>query len=312
MSRTFNNPVVNGAPDPWMLKHTDGFYYFMMTLRDRLELWRSQSMTEISDGDKKVIWMPTGGDYGFYLWAPELHRIQDCWYVYYTANDGGRDETRRVCVLRNKSDNPMEGNWEWIGPLMTERAGLDGTVMELRGELYFLYAGYGHFPQYGSAIYIVRMEDPYTLKGDEVMLTAPTLEWEQQGGMAINEGPVILQRNGQIFLVYSASTTWSEDYCLGMLTMQLSEDPMVPHSWSKSPTPVFRKSEENRIYATGHNCFTVSPDGQEDWIVYHALPYPGADVKLRSMYLQKFDWHPNGAPHFGEPLAEDIRFPSGG
>ena len=83
--------------------------------------------------------------------------------------------------------------------------------------------------------------------------------------MAINEGPVILRRNGRVFMVYSASTTWSEDYSLGMLTMDENGDPMDPESWTKSMQPVFCKSVENGVYATGHNSFTQSPEGKEDW-----------------------------------------------
>jgi len=159
------------------------------------------------------------------------------------------------------------------------------------------------------------MDDPLTLSldGGHVLLTAPTLEWEKQGGMAINEGPVILRRNGFIFLVYSASTTWSEDYALGMLTMKEGDDPMDAASWRKSAEPVFRKSVENRVYATGHNSFTMSADGTEDWIVFHALPEPGADTGLRSTRIQRFGWNPDGTPDFGVPLSDEheIQRPSG-
>lgn len=191
--------------------------------------------------------------------------------------------------------------------------GLDGTVMTAGNQLYFLYAGYGHFPDYGSAIYIMRMSNPWTLTGDHVLLTAPTLSWEKQGGMAINEGPVILRRNGRIFMVYSASTTWSEDYSLGMLTMEENGDPMDPESWTKSMQPVFCKSVENGVYATGHNSFTQSPDGKEDWIVYHALPAPGVETALRSTRIQKFGWKPDGTPDFGVPAGESdaLAKPSG-
>lgn len=180
-------------------------------------------------------------------------------------------------------------------------------------QLYFMYAGYGHFPDYGTAIYIVRMTNPWTVEGDNVLLTVPTLEWEKQGGMAINEGPVILKRNGKVFLVYSASTTWSEDYALGMLTMDEASDPMDPSSWAKSMVPVFRKNVENGVFATGHNSFTVSPDGTEDWIVYHALSAPNEDTSLRSTRVQKFSWRSDGTPDFGIPIGttEDIAVPSG-
>ncbi|WP_313996785.1 glycoside hydrolase family 43 protein [uncultured Paenibacillus sp.] len=311
---TFRNPIVANAADPWVLRHTDGNYYFMSTQFGRLELTQSATLTGLARGRKKTIWSPPpGGRYSHNLWAPEIHRLDGKWYIYYTANDGGGDESRRICVLENGETNPLEGDWVWKGALPTPVPGLDGTVLTLQGELYFLYAGYGHFPDYGSAIYISRMANPWTLEGEHVLLTAPILEWEKQGGMAINEGPVLLHRNGFVFLVYSASTTWSEDYALGMLTMDEGDDPMVPSSWEKSAHPVFRKSVENGVYATGHNSLTESPDGEEDWIVYHALPAPGADVGLRSTRIQKFTWKPDGTPDFGIPLSDtqDIPVPSG-
>lgn len=238
----FRNPVVAQAADPWVMKHTDGQYYFMHTRSDRLELVQSASLARIGEGKRKVIWNPEpGGAYSRNLWAPEIHHAAGKWYVYFTANDGGGDETRRICVLENERANPLEGEWTWKGALDTPVPGLDGTVFTLRGELYFLYAGYGHFPDYGSAIYIMRMSSPIKVAGDHVLLTAPTMDWEKQGGMAINEGPVLLHRNGRVFLVYSASTTWSEDYSLGMLTMNEQDDPMIPSSWSKSDKPVFKK-----------------------------------------------------------------------
>lgn len=313
-SKTFHNPVVEKAADPWVLKHTDGCYYFMSTKGNCLELTRSETLTGLASGHKKTIWSPQpGGRYSCNLWAPEIHRLDNNWYIYYTANDGGGDESRRICVLENIAADPLEGEWSWKGALQTPVPGLDGTVMTLRNQLYFLYAGYGHFPEYGSAVYIMRMDNPWTVTGEQQLLTAPTLKWEQQGGMAINEGPVILQRNGRVFLIYSASTTWSEDYSLGMLTMNEADDPLEPQSWEKSRMPVFCKSVENGIYATGHNSFTRSPDDLEDWIVYHALPAPGADASLRATRIQKFGWHPDGTPDFGIPLRDSqaIDVPAG-
>ncbi|ETT68543.1 glycoside hydrolase family 43 protein [Paenibacillus sp. FSL H8-0457] len=302
---TFSNPIVANAADPWVLKHTDGYYYFMSTQPGRLELTRSSTLTGLAEGRRKTIWSPEpGGPYSYNLWAPEIHDLNDKWYIYYTANDGGGDESRGLCVLENEHSDPLEGEWVWKGAMKTPVPGLDGTVMTVRNRLYFLYAGYGHFPEYGSAIYIAQMANPWTLTGEHRLLTAPTLTWEKQGGMAINEGPVTLHRNGRIFLVYSASTTWSEDYALGMLTMDEDADPMDPASWQKSMEPVFRKSIENGVYATGHNSFTRSPDDQEDWIVFHALPSADADASIRSTRIQKFGWKLDGTPDFGVPWSD--------
>ena len=46
------------------------------------------------------------------------------------------------------------------------------------------------------------------------------------------------------------------------------DDPLSADSWTKSPSPVFQGTDE--VFSPGHNTFFKSPDGTEDWIVYHA------------------------------------------
>jgi GH43 family beta-xylosidase len=317
VTQFFKNPIMVNGADPWVYRHSDGNYYFMVSLQERLDLWSSKSLSAIAQGTRHTIWVPKAdGPCSKNIWAPEIHFIGGKWYVYFTANDGGGDETRRIYVLENQSPDPLEKIWVEKGAINTQYAGLDGTVLQHNGELYFLYAGYGNFPDYGSAIYIAQMTNPWTLKGANILLTKPEYDWEKQGGMAINEGPAILKRNGRIFLVYSASTTWTEDYCLGMLTASELSDLMTPMSWLKSNKSVFKKSVENKAVAPGHNSFTKSPDGKEDWIVYHAISGTSGEklnLDFRSTRAQKFEWNADGAPNFGEPASctVAINVPSG-
>lgn len=308
--------MAHGA-DPWMYRHSNGNYYFMISLQDKLDLWSSKSLSAIAQGKRHTIWVPkVSGPCSHNIWAPEIHFLKDRWYVYFTANDGGGDETRRIYVLENKSSDPMEGVWEEKGALNTQYAGLDGTVFQHRGKLFFLYAGYGNYPDYGSALFMTEMINPWTLGNENILLSKPEYDWEKRGGMAINEGPAILKRNGKIFVIYSASTTWTEDYCLGMLTASDLSDLMIPESWTKSSQPVFKKSVQNQAIAPGHNSFTQSPDGREDWIVYHAITETSGeklDLTLRSTRAQKFGWNTDGTPNFGEPVSctKEINVPSG-
>ncbi|MGZ7444630.1 family 43 glycosylhydrolase [Paenibacillus sp. TH7-28] len=312
---SFRNPILANGADPWIIRHSDGSYYMLVTLGDRIALWRSETLTGLAEARPKTVWVPeTSGPYSRNLWAPELHCIENRWYIYYTANDGGGDDTRRVCVLELTGDDPLNGEWRFKGAVNTEFPGLDGTVLPHRGELYFFYSGYGYFPDYGSAIYAARMANPWTLTGPNVLITAPTQGWEKQGGMAINEGPVFLRRGGWIFLVFSASATWSDDYCLGMTRIAESGDLLDAKAWIKHEGPVFAKNPESGVYAPGHNSFTVSPDGSEDWIAYHAYSYseaeqPRSSGTPRSTRLQKFGWKEDGMPDLGVPLGIDIPVP---
>jgi len=319
LGEMFLNPLLESGPDPYICKHFDGNYYFTATTRTHIALWKSATITGISTAEKKIIWVPPiEGPYSKNIWAPEIHYIHNKWFIYFTANDGGGDDTRRIYVLENSSENPLEGEWNFKGAVNTELPGLDGTVLQHHNQLYFLYAGYGYFPDYGSALYIAKMKNPWTLEGENILISAPTAEWEKQGGMAINEGPIFLKRNGKLFLIFSASATWSDDYCLGMLTANESDDVMDPAAWVKYSEPVFAKNIKNRVFSPGHNSFTQSPDGTEDWIVYHAFSFSEAegnhrDGKLRNPRIQKYHWNQDGTPNFGKPLPAytPIKKPSG-
>ena len=82
---------------------------------------------------------------------------------------------------------------------------------------------------------------------------------------------------------------------------------MDPESWIKNPQPVFKQSPANGVYAPGHNSFFKSPDGQQDWILYHANDKPGQGCgRFRSPRTQPFKWNEDGTPNFGEPVSTKL------
>ena len=130
----------------------------------------------------------------------------------------------------------------------------------------------------------------------------------------VNEGPQALQHDGNLFIVYSASGCWTDYYALGLLRFAGGDDLLNAGSWKKSATPVFEKSEKNVVYAPGHNSFFKSPDGKEDWILYHANDLPGQGCGgHRSPRMQKIIWKSDGSPYFGDPVKKGapLSLPSG-
>lgn len=299
---TFTNPLLDSGPDPWITRHGDNYYY-MHTLQDRLAIWKTRNIAALADVEPEVIFTPPEqGANAQSIWAPELHRIDGKWYVYYSAasSEGDEDQHRGVFVLENTAADPTTGQWIDRGKINTARAGIDGTTFEYGGQRYFVYSPYVG-PD--SVLAIAKMSNPWTLAGEEVILTRPNLPWERQGGRQIVEGPeFLLGPKGDMFLSYSASACWSDDYALGLLSAPAGSDPMDASAWIKSRKPVFAKSAQAGVYATGHNGFFTSPDGTESWFIYHANPGPDLQcTQKRSPRIQRIEWTSDGRPNFGTP-----------
>lgn len=318
---TFTNPLLQSGADPWVTYH-DGYYYYTNSAGSRLELWKTKTMPGLTTAAHKTIWRPPAGTpYSRDLWAPELHFLQGKWYMYFAADDG-KNANHRIYVVENSSPDPTEGEWVFKGKVgdPSDKWAIDVSVFENKGQLYMLWAGWEGDENGQQNIYIAKMENPYTIKGERVKVSSPEFDWEKHGDLHdannpphvnVNEGPEMLQHDGKLFLVYSASGCWTDYYALGMLTAKASANLMDPKSWKKSPTPVFQGSEENSVYAPGHNSFFKSPDGKEDWIIYHANPKPNCGCGgQRSPRIQRFTWKKDGSPDFGIPVKAGIALTS--
>lgn len=307
--QTFTNPLLTSGADPWVI-FKDGYYYYTNTTGRDLTLWRTSDFTDLSQAEKKTVWTPpASGPNSKDIWAPELHHLNGKWYLYYTATDKAKpgDQNRYVFVLENASANPLTGNWTDKGKINTNYTGLDGSIFEHKGKQYFLYSGYAG-PQ--SNLFIAEMVNPWTITTKQVEIARPTLPWEKYDGREICEGPEFLKgKRGKLFIVYSASACWDDNYALGMLTASETSDLLDPASWTKANQPVFAKSIANSVFGAGHNCFTKSPDGKEDWIVYHAKAEANKECKDRTPRAQRFTWKPDGSPDFGIPVAAGAAVP---
>lgn len=311
---TFRNPLNQDfGPDPWMTYY-EGNYYLAATTWDKnhLSMKRGSTIQELKEATPEVIWEPGPTAASRAMWAPEFFLLdngsgQMRWYFYFTAGDGSADFVgQRSHVLESEGTDPM-GPYTYKAQLLNYWA-IDGSILEHGDSLYFMFSAW-EGPTQNS--YIQAMTNPWTLTGNRTRLTMPDYDWEKEGTAQVNEGPEPLYHEGRTFVTYSASQCGSPGYKLGLLELT-GTDPMNPSHWWKSPTPVFQAANGN--YGTGHNGFFMSPDGTENWIVYHGVSNPNGSCWIdRTTRAQPFGWHENGLPDFGEPLSlsTDILAPSG-
>jgi len=277
----------------------EGNYYLTTTQGDCIRMWKAPTIAGLKTAEPVTVWQDTDPSRSRGMWAPEFHFINNRWYLYYTATSSdNNDDRHRMHVLESAGTGPL-GPYAYKARLVdpaNDQYAIDGSVFQKPdGAWYFLWAA-----RPGHVLTIARMANPWTLQGNGVVIPASGFGCEE-----VREGPVVLQRNGKLFLVYSACDTGKPDYQLGMLIADENADVMDPRSWRQHPIPVFERNDPDGVFGPGHNGFFRSPDGTQDWIVYHAKTTADYTYRGRTTRVQKLTWNADGTPRLGEPLALD-------
>lgn len=312
---TFRNPLNSSGPDPWMIWYEDSYYLAATTwggASTGLTMRKAPTIAALKTAEPVQIFQDSTPSRSSNYWAPEFFLLDGPngprWYGYFTGGAPGSAYARNqhVHVIESEGLDPM-GPYTYKGQLVA-RPALDASILRLNGKLYAMYSVWNSTQD----ICIQEMSDPWTTIAEGVVISSPTYNWEKRRG-PVNEGPVALRHDGRTFIIYSASACSGSDYTLGMLTLT-AEDPLNPASWTKNPVPVFERSDDNKVFGPGHNNFFTSPDGTEDWIIYHANSafYGGCDMN-RTPRIQKLGWKDDGTPDFGVPVSTDtdLAVPSG-
>lgn len=184
---TYTNPLKDTGPDPWVT-YKNGWYYYMNTIvtsegENELKLWRTKNMAALTAAENKTVFKPEEGKpYSKQLWDPEIHFLDGKWYIYFAA-DEGQNLHHRMWVLENSSEDPYEGEWILKGKLSDpgDHWAIDLTVIGYKGKRYAAWSGWQNYNNVEQDIYIGELENPWTMKGDRVLISRPELPWELHG-----------------------------------------------------------------------------------------------------------------------------------
>jgi len=292
------NPVIPNAADPFITR-SGNQYLLLATHENTITIWSGTSLASLPQ-NPKIVWKPS--DAMKQVWSPTLWRMQGSWWIYFTAEyPGGK---HGIYVLQSKTDDPL-GGYTLRGLLPLEKTAIDPSILHIRDVTYLMYVDVD--PKGWNAVWITSLKDPMSPVGDGRQLIFPDMPWERGAETTHNypvaEGPTALYRAGKTFIVYSGSDTGTHVYCLGLVTYRGIGDPMLTENWEKSG-PVFSYSAEHGVYGPGRGAFTTSPDGKQDWLVYHAKSVKEYTYAGRSVRMQPFTWTADSKPNFGVPVAE--------
>ena len=300
--KLIENPILSDGADPWLIWH-EGFWHAMVTGDYRLAMRRAETLSGLEAAPEIEIWRDAVPSRCRHFWAPEAFLLDKRWYLYYTASSGA-DGSHRVHVLEAEGQDPI-GPYHYKAQWRTDpdnrHFAIDGTVVQLAdGRRYAFWAG---APSH--VLFVSALGNPWTLRGGRVHLPA-----EGFGSHPVREGPVLLRREGRVFLTYSIGDAQSPDYKLGLLWAEEDADLLDPAVWHQHPEPVLTRCDALSIYGPGHNVFFRSPDGTEDWIIYHAKDHDRFTYAGRAAWVQRVIWGDDGLPRFGVP-ARKLPAPSG-
>jgi GH43 family beta-xylosidase len=287
LAACFTDPMMQGQ-DP-EVAYKDGVFRLVQSDGCNIHLKESYTPGGLATASDQII-LSVGCNN---VWAPEIHWFNNHWYLYYSPDFGSG---HRVYAAESQGTNAT-GPYTVRGVLYDGFWNIDGSVFATtNGQLYYICSG---SPSGTQNLYIAPMSNPYTLSGAPVLISQPTLAWETHGAPpAVNEGPYGFVHYGGVFIVYSASGCWTDDYELGLLTLT-GTNLLDPTAWTKSG-PVFTK--QTGAYGPGHNGVFTDASGQW-WNIYHANNLSGQGCGgNRQLRLQRIFWNANNVPDFGSPV----------
>lgn len=313
---TFTNPLgLTNIGDPYILRTADGRYYCYPTCADDgFKAWVSDDLIEWEDAGCVFRRSDDAWARGKF-WAPEVVELENRFYLFYTAavkmETGGQRIGLAVsdCALGPFVD--VDKDRPFIDPGYCV---IDANVLidaDDRKYIYFTRDVSTNIvnSRHESHIYGAELADDLkSLKHEPRLLLTPGQAWETRSGpdWVWLEGSFTLKRNETYYLMYSANFYASRDYAVGYAT---SDSPLGPFE-KYQHNPVMRSNRES-ISGTGHNSVTLSPDGSELLVVYHAHTDPNAGGGNRRLHIDRMGFGSNGELYVNGPTDTVQPVPSG-
>ena len=289
------NPVIKGYfSDPSILRDGKDYYSIMSShpYYPGMTIWHSKDL---------VNWSPicfTLDTYMGSIWAPDLIKSGDTYYIYFTNKQfpGDPYPSSNYVITAPSISGP------WSKPIDLKVGGIDpGHITDVKtGERYLFLSG-GRMVKLKQDGLSVATSERVVYEGWKI----PT-EWDVEG-FAL-EGPKLIYKDGYYY------STWAEGGTHGPATSHMAvvaRAKKLEGPWENSPNnPVVHTyNREDRWWSKGHG--TIFQTHLGDWyILYHS--YEKDYINLgRQALLEPIEWTKDGWPVLkkGSDPAKPLEWP---
>ena len=313
-ARTYTNPAVaRNFPDPAVLRHGGHYYAFSTTGQGRAADGRIFSVLASPD---LVMWQPLGGALTppagteqFDFWAPEVVLHEGTFYLYYSRGGGaiGASVGHRLHVAT--SARP-EGPYTEVSalPVPDSQFTIDAhPFQDVDGQWYLFYArdfidsDDGYYPGTGLVVdrltsmtqlanaprTVLRARHAWTLfEANRLMPLYGNRTFAQWHTL---EGPFVRRHAGKYYCFFSGANFLTDRYGVDYCAADHILGPYLD-SGSDAGARVLH-SVPGHVRGPGHHSHIMGPDGQTEYLVYHAW---NAAMTERQLCLDKLAWTAQG------------------
>lgn len=270
-------------------------------------LLRSTNLTDWEPLGTALI-TPPGFENGSF-WAPEVAFCAGKFYLYYSVGQGDKGHQLRVAI----SDRP-DGPYEDYGQLTSPDCpfSIDASPYQHSdGDWYLYYAtDFLDGDRPGTSLVVDRLVTMTELAGTPQVVARATTDWQRfQSNRTMYgsiydwhtlEGPFPVFHDGKIFCLYSGGNWQNESYGVDFV---FADHPFGPYTNETIDNPRVLKTIPNQVLGPGHNSVATSPNGDTQYIVYHAWD---AQRTARLMRIDPLLWTQYGPICNGPTLTEQI------
>jgi beta-xylosidase len=320
--RRYTNPVYRGYfADPFVWSYR-GEYYAVGTgplesagqveeaERAATGLLTQFRIFPLLRSDDFVTWNYVGGALlppdsalGDTFWAPEVAFHEGTFYLYYSVGHADKGHQLRVATAHHPMGPYHDSGHSLVDPAVCPFAIDAHPFQDDDGQWYLFYAQDfldtvdGARP--GTALVVDRMTDMTTLAGEPKMVLRARHDWqrfqaertmyERVWDWHTLEGPCVRKHDGRYYCFYSGGRWETESYGVDYA---VSIHPLGPYRDESDPGGArVLRSVPDHLLGPGHNSLVVGPDGETEYLAYHAWD-PGRNA--RRMCLDRLLWTPDG------------------